>query len=236
VDKIKANADKLGDVDRQTKVAELVSHAYLHVAEFDPRWMPEFDAYAERMKKRREDRDTLRSKENDGDDGEKEVEVVDKGKKRAREDGEDVEMADGVQDGHAEKRVRVEGEGATSTQTSMAETPAIAVETQVSNLSGSASESVPSVPAPMAGPSSQPVSPAPVYPDFVLPADKFRMLREALTRDTKSFTIEELEQLRAGLFGRVWKARGEWDREQLIVDCTRFLEKTTRGVSGRREA
>jgi hypothetical protein len=62
------------------------------------------------------------------------------------------------------------------------------------------------------------------------------MLREALTRDTKSFTIEELEQLRAGLFGRVWKARGKWDREQLIVDCTRFLEKTTRGVSGRREA
>ncbi|KAI9632145.1 putative TAT-binding protein [Dioszegia hungarica] len=240
VDKIKANADKLGDVDRQTKVAELVSHAYLHVAEFDPRWMPEFDAYAERMQKRREDREKLRSKEKEGDQGEKEVEVVDKGKKRAREDGEDVEMTDGVQDGHTEKRVRVEGEGETSTQTSSAETPAIAVEPQESSLSvptsGSASESGPSVPAPMAGPSSQPVPPAPVYPDFVLPADKFRMLREALTRDTKSFTIEELEHLRAGLFGRIWKARGEWDREQLIVDCARFLEKTTRGVSGRREA
>lgn len=217
IDHIKSNADKLGDVDRQTKIAELVSHAYLHVAEFDPRWGPEFEAYAERMKVRREERDKERAKEK----GKEKEDVVGEGVegeeqreqnlKRRREDG-DVDMANN--DEQPGKRVRVDEPIQNDEAPSRQVAPIVNV---------TATQNAATVPPP------QPR----VYPEFVVPLDKLANLTQALRTRTADFSVEDMEQLRAGLFDRIWKKRADWDRGGLIDELSAFLAKMVRSVRAR---
>lgn len=52
--KIEENAIKVGDPERQAKVVEMGANARLHISGFDPKWTPEFERYAERMRAKRQ--------------------------------------------------------------------------------------------------------------------------------------------------------------------------------------
>lgn len=238
IDKIKANADRLGDVDRQTKIAELVSHAYLHVAEFDPRWGPEFDAYAERMRVRKAEKERARAdKERQVDgiavpedaavDSGTAVAIVDPdagmgdaamiGQKRPRQDvAGDVEMDSTIE--QPEKRARL-GDA----DRPAAKGPPFPAQMPTPAPADNTATVTSTVPAP------QPRA----YPPFIVPLDKLEAFTQALRVDTDGWTVEQLEQLRAGIFDRIWKKRAEWDRSGLIDDLASFLSKMSRNIGQR---
>lgn len=228
IDKIKLNADKVGDSEKSIKIAEMVSHAYLHVAEFDPRWGPEFEAYAERMRVRKvkkklelkkkeeeEEEEIGKGKGKEKDIGEDEGGY--KGSKRLRGDGDDDREEGGGQP--VEKRMRMdvgENDGAEGSRIN------------IDQSNPSSTDQIITVPPPAP-------PPAPVYPPFNIPESALSDLTISLKNDTDGFSVEELEQLRAGIFGRIWKKRGEWDRSELINDLSPFLGKMSKSVKSRKE-
>lgn len=203
VDRIAANAEHLGDLDKLNKVAEMTAHAYLHVSEFEPKWMPEFDAFAERMKRRKEERRAQKVKEKEqvvNGDGEEQGTL-----KRARE-GEDVDMED-----------REDVKRARSTEPS-----------QVGDTTADAATVPPPMPFTAPIPASPP--PTPVYPPFIIPVEPLAELTRSLRVNTASFSIEQLEQLRAAVFDRIWKKRALWDRTELVRELQGVLEGFVRNV------
>lgn len=55
-----------------------------------------------------------------------------------------------------------------------------------------------------------------IYPPFVLPSDSLLNLQTRLVHGTSRFTIEELEQLRAACFDKIWRHRADWDRTACV--------------------
>lgn len=80
-----------------------------------------------------------------------------------------------------------------------------------------------------------PTVPPPKYPPFVLPAEQFASLSQTLLEATEDFTIDELEQLRAACYDRIWRARGAWDKTQVIKDVMEVVEGLREEVEMLRE-
>jgi hypothetical protein len=60
----------------------------------------------------------------------------------------------------------------------------------------------------------------------VVDASALSSLSTTLTHATASFSVEQLEQLRAACFDKVWRHRADWDR----TECMREVRKVVDGL------
>lgn len=70
-------------------------------------------------------------------------------------------------------------------------------------------------------------SPRVVHPPFILPTDLLGNLQNALSHATAGFSIEQLEQLRAACFDKIWRHRADWDRTTCVGDIQRLVDDFT---------
>lgn len=233
---IEDNAAHLNDPDRQARVAEMAANARLHVSGFDAKWTPEFERYKERMKVRKAERERRKAEKGKGKGGEEEGEVQGdvgmsesgtlkrvreedeeevRAEKRQREDGvvEDVSSLQGLIEGNNE----VDG---------LSIPPSISPARPLTPMAtSSAFAAAATIPSPRPAPN-------PTYPPFVVPAEALAHLAASLKHSTSQMNVDQLEQLRAGCFDRLWRRRGDWDRTILVeeVSCfmTGFVEEVER--------
>ncbi|KAK8844545.1 hypothetical protein IAR55_006392 [Kwoniella newhampshirensis] len=253
ISKIEENAEKIQDPDRQAKIVEMAANARIHVSGFDPKWTPEFERYAVRMRQRKADRQRRKEAASvNGNVGEGELtetEAIDartdvaaesstgvegvNGLKRTRED----EGGEGNSQGR-EKRSRENGTGteatittpSTSTHNALPITPARALIELVT-------PSITHTEALVGGSQPQPLASIPSidHPPFVLPQESIDLLRADLGSQTEGLTIDQLEQLRASLFDMLWRGRGQWDRRELVKNLQERLSGYVREVEKWRE-
>lgn len=235
--KIEENADKLGDPDRITRIGEMGAHARMHVMGFDPAWGPRFDAYAQRVKERKAKRQ--REKEDKKRGAESDAEAVDAGTaetlpngaveatslKRPREDGEET--------GREDKRMR-EGEDVVMADTSASMVPASTEPSSAMDLPTTAPSQL-SQPEPGASTSTTVPPPKVVHPPFVVPGETLAALRRTLINATSAFTVEQLEQLRATCFDKIWRHRADWDRTACVQEVQRAVDGLVVEVDEMRE-
>jgi hypothetical protein len=210
--KIEENANKLGDPDRITKIGEMGAHARMHVLQFDPAWEPRFEAYAERARERKAKKQEKKRLEEAGGD-------VQAGKA-----GTESILVDADPEASTEnslKRPR-ESMGANGDERGEKRPREDVVMEDVSLPSEvlAVSELPPSAPETSVPP------PRPTYPPFVVDANALSSLSTTLTHATASFSVEQLEQLRAACFDKVWRHRADWDR----TECMREVRKVVDGL------
>jgi len=223
---IEDNSTHLGDAERGAKIGELAANARLHVGTFDERWLPEFERYKGRMLERKEKRRLEKGKEKVTElhlleDGGAEMNgvsgvVLEDSLKRLRDDQpEDI-------DDRAGKRIR-EGE------MDIDVADIVVSQTHSTLLTPASTPAIPqiSVPAP------QP-APPPAYPPFILPENSTRSLEVQLGSETAGLNVEELEQLRAGLYERVWRGRALWDRRGVVDELKSWVTGFLREVVSRK--
>lgn len=231
---IEDNAVKVGDPDRLARVTEMAAMCRLHVSGFDPKWTPEFAAYKERMLARKAARQKKKQEEEEAAaaaaaaasdtapaadsthaaqpngtagesttlDGPSQVLPAAELSAAKRPRDEDVDMD---RDG---KRPREHGP----------ESDIILVRDPIS-----ADESA-TVPPPK-------TAPPPVYPPFVVPAQAVSVLGRALGTETSGLNVDQLEQLRAGLYSRLWRGRKEWDRTGLLNELLQYVRSYVSNAS-----
>ncbi|KIR36066.1 ATPase [Cryptococcus deuterogattii MMRL2647] len=221
--KIEENAIKVGDPERQAKVVEMGANARLHISGFDPKWTPEFERYAERMraKKAARQRKKEQAKET-AEENEQNLagsestnpaaetlgmpDAADTTSKRPREedDGAEVEFQG------REKRLRDDQPGAT--EEASVDVPGTLI-----------SQSFP--------PNIACDSPQPDYPPFILPEEDLQSLQAELEIATADLTVDQLEQLRATLFDKLWADRKEWDRSVTVIKMRQRLQEYIKEVN-----
>ncbi|GMK54220.1 hypothetical protein CspeluHIS016_0108060 [Cutaneotrichosporon spelunceum] len=222
---IEENARHTSDADRQLKVIEMAGHARIHVQGFDPRWTPEFENLAVRMRARKADRAAakaasraatrLGSAVSGGDAQAPEVvtseiappEAVASVTGAAANGKRDREGDEGSE--QPTKRAREDGEAM--------------------DVDANGTSAVEPVVEQVAESTEKPRSPTPeaevVYPPLIVPADELEKLKHALKHSTDQLNVEELEQLRASLLDRIWRARSEWDRTALLGSMREAVSK-----------
>ncbi|OXG18691.1 ATPase [Cryptococcus neoformans Tu401-1] len=224
--KIEENAIKVGDPERQAKVVEMGANARLHISGFDPKWTPEFERYAERMRAKKAARQ--KKKEQAKETGEENgpnlaasesthhpnpaaetsgvPDAADTTSKRPREedDGAEIEFQG------REKRLRDDQ-------------PDTAEEASVDAPGSLTSQSFP--------PNSACDSPHPDYPPFVLPEQDLQNLQAELETATADLTVDQLEQLRATLFDKLWDDRKEWNRTMTVIKMRQRLQEYIKEVN-----
>jgi hypothetical protein len=243
---IEENASRVGDGDRQSRIAEMAANARLHVSGFDPKWTPEFEAYKERMRVRKAERQRMKERER-----EKEKETDCTGEAGANGPivaGEVVAATNGgtvvtgavrvITTDAGLKRSR-DDEGMERDRKRLREdVPAVETAVVGTTIGTDALTSAP--PAlndpPTETPGVPPYLPLVVHPPFVLPTLQLVELASALRHDTEGLNVEELEQLRAACYDRIWRERGEWDRTELVAGLKEFVEGYVREARVRREA
>ena len=223
ISKIESNADKLGDPDRITRIGEMGAHARMHVMNFDPAWEPRFEAYAQRVRgrkaKRQEEKEERKRLEQAGPtvvvdgttvSGEEPSAGEGGSLKRPREDGADDEQGD-REDKRMRGDVEMDGSSLPLADTNNQSSSDITAVPPISLVSESQRQQKeePTVPPPRL-----------VHPPFVLPDHNLEKLQTALHHATRGFTIENLEQLRAACFDKIWRHRADWDR----TDCVKGLQ------------
>lgn len=240
--KIVENAKNTNDSSLILKTEELLAQIKQHIDAFDPQWLPRFDRYRKRMldrkaeaiKKREEaavkgketEGDSAaqetaeaagtvnasgsvgeianglkRSREDEGGDGEKDP-------KRARDETMDVDIPDAHV--HAPPSASLAAPTPGPSQVSLAGTEASFVTTDTT---------LPTVPPPRVP------SPVPVYPPFVCPAGDIAKLGAELRVMTGDLNVDQLEQLRAGLYDLIWRSRSEWDRREVLVQAVQRVRE-----------
>ncbi|ODO09933.1 hypothetical protein I350_02156 [Cryptococcus amylolentus CBS 6273] len=222
--KIEENAFTLNDPERHAKMVEMGANARLHVSGFDSKWTPEFERYAERMQEKKRERQRRKEGLEKAQAKEKEVESEVQGEtgeagppeiessssKRPRE-GDD-------ESNGREKRPRddepIIGEASTSSQ------PAV----EPSTTTAQVPESFPRAP-----------TPPPSYPPFTVSSHALDLLQSELEAETNFLSIDQLEQLRATLFDKVWVDRKEWDRTETVEKMRKRLAEYVREVERWRE-
>lgn len=268
---IEDNANHTLDADRQLKISEMAAHARMHVQSFDPKWIPEFARYGERMRERKAERAKARAareaekaKEQEQAAGQEQAngeavagpqtEAEAASLKRPREEGEDENgpakrpRDDAMDvDPATEAAVETANEIAATVQPIGGGGPTTAITAEPSPVPANGSpakestpprEATPKAATPVAAtpkaatpatgtpkqatPAKSP-SPPPVYPPLEVP--DLSGLRAALRDDTALLTVEELEQLRAALLDRVWRARQSWDRAPLVAGMEQFVRR-----------
>lgn len=249
---IEENAKHTTDPDRQLKISEMAAHAHMHVQSFDPKWTPEFEHYAQRMRARKAERAKAKAASRaatrpgsvasgtptvapvDGADGV--TDAATNGKRDREEDDENAERAKRPRDGNS-----MDVDPAPITLNGTPAAPATAdgpqlEPTQLATQEGSTQRTSPpatqqteplpeSAPAPAEAAPPKTPTPEPVYPPLVVPEDDLEALSRALKHSTGQLNVEELEQLRASLLDRVWRARKEWDRTALLASMRDVVSK-----------
>ncbi|KAG0205329.1 ATPase AAA domain-containing protein 2B [Mortierella sp. GBA30] len=61
------------------------------------------------------------------------------------------------------------------------------------------------------------------HKELVLNQDDVSRLQATLVNDTEGSSVEDLDQLRAALYGNIWQHRHEWDKEALLSDMRETL-------------
>ena len=225
VHKIELNAEKL-DGDRQARVADFAANVRMHIAGFDQRWIPEFARYAERMKERKAEKERSRASA-----AAAATPVVGSGVEdiatsasvdppapaaaAATEDG-DVTMTMATDETSASLKRPRESEG-------LGEQP---LEKRAREDFVEARDPSPSkaqlVDPDVTIPPPQPLKT--VYPPFKVPEEELDLLEGELSGEsTATLNVEQLDQVRAMLFDRVWRHRSEWDRTALVKTCRDVL-------------
>lgn len=205
IGKIEQNADKLGDPDRITKIGEMGAHARMHVLQFDPAWEPRFEAYAERVrqrkaKKQKEKEDAKRLESDEAPAAGTEATaapleaVADTAGATATE----------VDTGNSLKRPRESGEDIDERGEKRPREDIVMEDASIS-APITAEEHIATVPPPR-----------PTYPPFVVHSDTLSSLSTTLIHATAAFTVEQLEQLRAACFDKIWRHRADWDRSECM--------------------
>ena len=198
VAKIEDNAAHIGDADRQARVAEMAANARMHVSHFDPKWTPEFERLKVRMKMRREERDKEKAKEAEAQTG----------------DQADIDLAtagegSGSQENEASlKRRREEETDDRNGKRPRDDAMEVELESQHSAVTISPT-TLATVPEPRLV----------AHPPFVLPSHLWHEFESTLRDDTADLSIDDLEQIRAGCFDRLWRRRGDWDRTEVVREC-----------------
>ncbi|ORX34940.1 hypothetical protein BD324DRAFT_609696 [Kockovaella imperatae] len=211
IDKIADNAAHLGDPDRQARIGEMAANARLHVSHFDPKWTPEFERLKVRMLQRKAQREKEKQAKLSDVEGGNEVngtaEVTVDGEngvestlKRQREDEEGG-------DRESSKRLREEMDNDPAPEP-VVQAPPLEPEQEVL-------AEIATVPEP------RPVS----YPPFVLPSDLWSRFRSILVESTSALSIDQLEQVRAGCFDRLWRRRADWDRTAVVQECLEWVQE-----------
>lgn len=224
--KIEENAVKVGDPERQAKVVEMGANARLHISGFDPKWTPEFERYAERMraKKAARQRKKEQAKEIGEENGQNLTasesthhpnpiaetsgmpDAADTSSKRPREedDGAEIEYQG------REKRLRDDQ-------------PDTAEKASVDAPEALTSQSFP--------PDIACDSPQLDYPPFILPEQDLQNLQAELETATADLTVDQLEQLRATLFDKLWDDRKEWNRTMTVIKMRQRLQEYIKEVN-----
>lgn len=210
--KIEENADKLGDPDRITRIGEMGAHARMHVMGFDSAWEPRFEAYAQRVKERKakrqqEKEDKKRAEAVPSED----ATVLPNGDGNPENASLKRPLEDAEERGREDKRMR-EGED---------------IDMADSSLPATVSETVTTI-APKEQPDQHPTITVPppqtVYPSFILPSEPLANLQDSLVNATAAFTVEQLEQLRATCFDKIWRHRADWDRTNCVKEVQLAVE------------
>ncbi|CDZ98562.1 AAA-type ATPase containing the bromodomain [Phaffia rhodozyma] len=96
------------------------------------------------------------------------------------------------------------------------------------------SVSLPTVPLPSSPPSLPlpPPSPLPPPPVFICSTSSLESIEAQLVRDSVSFNVDELEQIRAILLDCIWRHRTEWDRSLMMDEMSRLAEEFKHEVDG----
>lgn len=250
---IEENARHTSDPDRQLKVSEMAAHARMHVQSFDPKWTPEFENLAMRMRARKAERAAAKaasqaatrrgSSASDivapaGADAGAATDTAANGKRDREDDDENAERA---------KRAREDGDGMDvdaihngANSSGAASVPTQPTESQFTELSTQPE----SVPVPSAAEAREPTpkartrtpTPEPEYPPLVVPEEELESLSRALKHSTGQLNVEQLEQLRASLLDRVWRARKDWDRTALIVAMRESISRFVAEAADARRA
>ncbi|EIW73387.1 hypothetical protein TREMEDRAFT_70962 [Tremella mesenterica DSM 1558] len=246
VRKIEQNAEKL-DVDRQARIADMAANIRMHVASFDPKWTPEFERYSLSMRARKAEREKQKAAEattisslpvnpeiapipisipvpslthNGVPENVMEVPTIvsgPSGTEHVQNGDEDVQM----EDSPSLKRSREESLPPLHLDKRPRNDPIISQSTEHPSYTSLLS---PSVPPP------RPVEEISIHPPFVLPQSHLDILETELTASTGDLNVEQLEQLRAMLFDRIWRKRGEWDRTGVIDECRRVVERFVKEI------
>ena len=229
VAKIEDNAAHIGDADRQARVAEMTANARLHVTQFDPKWMPEFERYKERMRVRKEDREKEKAKATgqtaaaegaDGATGEvAHTQAGANGILKRSHDGEGDEEREGKRP--REMEMDIDPPVAVPSEEQQATIPILG-----STVPDIASIMPTSVPEPRSA-SIQPTEP---HPPFVLSSELLNSFAAELKVGTTSLNVDELEQVRAGCFDRLWRRRASWDRTGVVEECINWVRSFVKDV------
>lgn len=236
---IEENAIRVGDPDRLAKVTELAATCKLHVAGFDPKWTPEFEAYKERMLARKAAKQ--KKKQEEEEEATAATAAVASGTDTLAE-SIDASQPDGaaaaptaVEDTNeipatepnAAKRPRDEDvdmdRDGKRPRENEPEFDTIHVRDAHSAAEPPATE-LATVPPPK-------IAPPPVYPPFIVPAQAVSDLGRALSNETDGLNVDQLEQLRAGLYSRLWRGRKEWDRSGLLNELLQYVRSYKSNVS-----
>jgi ATPase family AAA domain-containing protein 2 len=70
------------------------------------------------------------------------------------------------------------------------------------------------------------------HPPYNLADAKLAAFRKELVSRTSGFSVEQLEQIMAGCVDAVWKSRGRWDRDEVIVLVLEAFRGTVGDIEG----
>ncbi len=197
----------------------MAANAKLHVSGFDQKWTPEFERYKERMKARKAERDKRKAE---------------KGKEKDAENG-NLEDGPGLAESGSLKRVREEDGEERRPEKRQKDDEGMDGDDLIVDSGWGFSASLATIPPPIpfnhstsatiesiqnafsasaTVPSTRP--PPPNYPPFIIPQAQVAQLAAQLKHTTSQLNVDQLEQLRAGCFDKVWRRRGDWDRKELV--------------------
>ena len=226
---IKDNADRVGTPAQVSLLSAMVSSLNLWIDDFDKRWDPEFVRLKERMemfererKERKEERRRARA-------------AAEASAPAAIAEGNTATGAGATGlvsgSGLGEKRPRDEFDP-DAPDAKRPRSDAMDLD-PASELSGPAAvstasqdptpEAIPTVPPPQA-------APPPVYPPFVCPSEALNQLSAELRHATGKFNVDQLEQLRAGVYDLLWRRRSEWDRTGVVQQARAWVGEFVREV------
>ncbi|ORY30784.1 hypothetical protein BCR39DRAFT_528294 [Naematelia encephala] len=211
--RIEENAKHIGDPEKEGRVAEMVAQAGLHISGFDKRWEPEFERLRERMRVRKENRAREKEKRKAMENGQVEPEPVVEDENGADGPSEDLAPAEGPNAKRAREDEGLEDRDGKRPRPEAMDIDSVIPEPPTIPPSLTDASGVVTVPPPRA---PVKINPPPVYPPFILPLDLLDKLAAELTHATHNLNVDQLEQLRATCYDRVWRARAQWDRAELL--------------------
>lgn len=208
IDKILANAEHSQNPMLITKLKELHTVIENHIRDFDhATWGPKFERYKAKMLERKAKRAEQKRLEREAREGEGQGDITSGASAPA-----------GAADHHHLKRSREEDDDERAGKRQKSQEMEVDPQPASTSLQPPTTNplTIPSVPSPVP-------SPAPGHPPFICPEADLAALSSELKDKTARLNVDLLEQLRAGCYDKIWRARGEWDRTGVIAETRRWV-------------